>query len=42
MDYLCGDKLDDFHEKNKITMSFWTKVFLIKHITNGIRFLSSY
>jgi serine/threonine protein kinase len=42
MDYINGDKLDEFNDKSKKSLSFWTKIFIMKNITNGLRFLQTY
>ncbi len=42
MDYLRGESLDVYAENLNEVLSFWSKVFLIKNIVNGLRFIVGY
>lgn len=42
MDFLKGETLDMFAKIHRDYLSFWTKIFLIRNISNGLRFLQSY
>ncbi len=34
--------MDVYIDERKQVLSFWTKIFLVKNIVNGLRFISSY
>ena len=42
MDHISGLNLDDFLLKNRLTLCFWTKLFIIKNIINALQFVHSY
>jgi serine/threonine protein kinase len=42
MDYLRGESLDVYAENSNEVLSFWSKVFLIRNIVNGLRFIVGY
>lgn len=42
MDYLNGKTLDEFAERRKDSISFWTKIYLLRGVINGLQFISSY
>lgn len=42
MDYLRGDNLDVYVDNSSEVLSFWSKVFLVRNIVNGLRFILGY
>lgn len=42
IDYLKGENLDEYATNNKEYLSFWTKIFLVRNIVNGLRFIMNY
>ncbi len=42
MDFFKGETLYQFAFTNRDTLSFWTKIFIVRNIVNGLRFISSY
>ncbi len=42
MDFIMGSTLKSYVETNSSSISFWTKLFLIKNVLNGLKFLKDY
>ena len=42
MDFIKGATLKSHVEMNLSSISFWTKLFLVKNVLNGLKFLKDY
>lgn len=42
MDFIKGPTLKGYMENNECSVSFWTKLFLVKNVLNGLKFLRDY